>query len=93
MTRLNKSPSWNMSDLEEAMKDLDRDKSRDALGQAKGSHPKKNLLLFVFFQFRLDPPHPRCFLESFEELFSKPDFIRTKVPLSVWTLVIPPNFT
>ena len=34
MTRLNKSPSWNMSDLEEAMKDLDRDKSRDALGQA-----------------------------------------------------------
>ena len=34
MTRLNKSPPWNMSDLEEAMKDLDRDKSRDALGQA-----------------------------------------------------------
>ena len=54
----------------------------------KGSHPKKNLLLFGFFQFRLDPP-PRCFLESFEELFSKPNFIRTKVPQSVWTLVIP----
>ena len=52
---------------------------------------RKNLLLYGFFQFRLD--HPPCFLESFEELFSKPDLIRTKVPQSVWTLVIPPNLT
>ena len=32
-----------------------------------------------------------CFLKSFEEFFFKPDFIRTKVPQIVWTLLITPN--
>ena len=49
-----------------------------------------NIVLLSFFQFILDPP-PLRFLESFKELFLKPDIIRTKVPQSVWTLVIPPN--
>ena len=54
---------------------------------------KKNLLLFGFFQFRLEPPAPDVFWNPSSNFFSKPDFIRTKVPQSVWTLVIPPNLT
>ena len=65
---------------------------QNEIGILREAIQRKNLLLFGFFQFRLDPP-PCCLLESFEELFSKPDFIRTKVPQSVWTLVIPPNLT
>ena len=53
---------------------------------------KKNLLLFGFFQFCLDPP-PLLFFGILRGTFSKPDFIRAKVPQSVWTLVIPPNLT
>ena len=34
LTKLCKSSPWTMTDLEEAFKDLDRDKARDALGQA-----------------------------------------------------------
>ena len=34
LTKLSKSSPWTMTDLEEAFKDLDRDKARDALGQA-----------------------------------------------------------
>ena len=33
------------------------------------------------------------FLESFEELFLKPYFRRTKVPQNVWILVILPHFS
>ena len=67
------------------------DKLRADLAEL-GSHPKKKSASVWFFSISPWTPPP-LFLESFEELFSKPDFIRTKVPQSVWTLVIPPNFT
>ena len=55
-----------------------------------GSHPLTKISFCLVF-FNLALTRPPCFLESFEELIFKPDFIRYKVPQSVWTLVIPPN--
>ena len=34
LSKLNKTDPWTLDDLNQAIKDLDRDKSRDALGHA-----------------------------------------------------------
>ena len=50
---------------------------------------KNNLLTFGFFPNGLDPP---CIFGTLRGTFLKPYFSRTKVPQSVWILVIQPNF-
>ena len=54
---------------------------------------EKNQFLFVFFQSdpELRAPPPLCFFTPFTNLKKKKKIIWTKVPQSVWILVILPN--
>ena len=80
----------NMNFLQAAIEQL------ELIWRTEGK-PQKETICFcmVFFKTTLtpSPTPPHKLLDSFKELFFKPNFIRTKIPQCVWILVILLNFT